>query len=132
MISGATVRCDYCHSKAERVTGREIYHGARPDLFDKVFWRCQPCGAHVGCHPGSDRPIGRLANAELRRAKQAAHAAFDPLWQSGGVRRVKAYAWLARQLGRKEVHIGESDLALCQRIVEICTTKKPGRAYRTA
>lgn len=52
--------------------------------------------------------MGRLANAETRQLKQAAHAAFDPLWKSGSMSRTKAYAWLrdATGLSERECHIG--------------------------
>ncbi len=68
--------------------------------------------------------VGRLANAELRRAKSAAHAAFDPLWQRRPTHRRDAYAWLAEQLGIavRDCHIGEFDLELCRRVVAVCTS----------
>lgn len=34
-------------------------------------------------------PLGRLANAELQRWRNTAHAMFDPLWKSGSMSRVK-------------------------------------------
>ncbi len=121
-----TVICSYCNKPAELVTGKEIYPH-RPDLYPKKFWRCRPCTAYVGCHKPNagygdgTRPLGRLANAELRAAKSAAHAAFDPVWQEGIVRRGSAYAWLADKLGipPKECHIGEFDVEQCKRVVQI-------------
>ena len=64
-------------------------------------------------------PLGRLANAELRRAKSAAHAAFDPLWKSKRMKRRDAYGWLARELGisRDNCHIGMFDIAACRAVV---------------
>jgi hypothetical protein len=115
------MRCHYCGNEAELVTGEAIYPH-RPDLAEKKFWRCVPCKAHVGCHPGTENPLGRLANAELRIAKMAAHAAFDPLWKSGEMKRSKAYAWLSGNLGltKRETHIGWFDVDQCIRVVEVC------------
>lgn len=123
------MRCDYCHRDAELVTGAAIYPH-RPDLFAKYFWRCEPCGAHVGCHPKAKpsgkgglgdgtQPLGRLANAELRRAKSAAHAAFDPLWRSREMKRGDAYAWLADAIGMSgaNCHIGMMDIDACRAVV---------------
>ena len=96
----------------------------RSDLYEKKFWQCQPCDAYVGCHRGTATPLGRLANAELRAAKQKAHAAFDPLWRSNYLQRPmnrdEAYAWLSRQLKlpATECHIGMFDAKLCQKVVE--------------
>jgi len=120
------VTCVYCNEPAELVSGEEIYPH-RPDLFTKKFWRCRPCNAYVGCHKPNigygdgTRPLGRLANAELRAAKSAAHAAFDPVWQEGVVKRGSAYAWLAEKLGiqAKQCHIGEFDVDQCKRVVQI-------------
>jgi hypothetical protein len=72
--------CPYCGDEAGLVTGRQIYP-RRQDLWQKPFWRCGPCGAYCGCHPGSKRPLGFPANAELRRARMLLHEKrIDPLW----------------------------------------------------
>lgn len=116
--------CPYCDAKVQLVGGLAIYPH-RPDLAHKLFYRCWPCDAHVGCHPDTTKPLGRLANAELREAKKAAHAAFDPLWTAGAKKgkRSAAYAWLADALGidGKECHIGMFDVADCRRVVAACT-----------
>lgn len=122
-------RCPYCRCTAEKVTGQVVYPRRR-DLWDKIICRCELCDAWVGCHPGTDVPLGRLADADLRTAKQRAHAAFDPLWkkkmerdQCGkGAARRAGYTWLAEQLGirREDCHIGMMDVALCERVVEVC------------
>lgn len=80
------VCCDYCGRPARLVGGAEVYPH-RPDLSSKRFWLCRPCDAWVGCHPKAEPrrgglgdgtvPLGRLANADLRRAKQRAHAAVE-------------------------------------------------------
>lgn len=112
--------CPYCRKFSEKVTGEKIYPH-RADLHRKVFYECEPCGAYVGCHGGSDKPLGRLANKELREAKKAAHAAFDPIWRSGKKSRGGAYKWLAAQLGISgdDCHIGMFDVNMCKRVVEI-------------
>lgn len=79
--------------------------------------------AYVGCHKGTNKPLGRLANAELRHWKQKAHSAFDPLWQHGRFkgRRKAAYAWLAKEmhLPEAETHIGMFDVSQCKRVIQI-------------
>lgn len=122
----------YCNDPATMVKGDRIYLG-RPDLAHLNFWLCAPCSAWVGCHranPGHGRdgtePLGRLANADLRAAKQRAHAAFDPYWKNGGLARADAYAWLAASLGipKDACHIGLFDLEMCRRVVQICTLRR--------
>lgn len=113
--------CPYCDKRARLASGADIYPH-RPDIFGlhaKPFWQCVPCGAYVGCHPGTRKPLGRLANAALRLAKMRAHEAFDPLWKSGRMGRNEAYGWLTRALGipGSECHIGMFDEAQCAAVV---------------
>ena len=119
--------CPYCGRPAELVDGRKVYPH-RKDLYRLKFWLCsighEP--AYVGCHKGGDgcRPLGRLADAELRAAKSRAHRAFDPLWRDGLFRsRAKAYLWLSHVLGipASETHIGMMDVETCDRVEEIST-----------
>lgn len=121
------VTCPYCTNPAAKITGRELYPHRR-DLYARIFWQCLPCDAYVGCHEGTDKPLGRLADAALRKAKMQAHEAFDALWQFEPQRskaRTEAYKWLATQLGitGKECHIGEFDLTRCQRVVQLVTER---------
>jgi hypothetical protein len=122
------VVCPYCDRPAALVTGAAIYPH-RPDLFGLKFWQCAPCDAYVGCHKAGAHvdgvisdgtlPLGRLANAALRKAKSAAHAAFDPLWKSRSMKRGEAYRWLARELGISSAncHIGMFDIDACRAVV---------------
>lgn len=118
--------CPYCGAHTELVGGREIYP-YRSDLYEKKYYRCKPCGAYVGCHAGTIKPLGRLANAELRKAKMAAHAAFDPIWKTCIMKCGSAYAWLSDKLGinKENCHIGMFNVELCERVVEACTSTPP-------
>lgn len=105
--------CPYCGKNAPLVWGDKVYPH-RPDLHDKRFYLCEPCNAYVGCHKDTNKAFGTLANAELRKARSAAHAEFDPLWQMGYMKRTDAYSWLASELGIpvKQAHIGMMDMDL--------------------
>jgi len=115
-----TVYCPYCGQRAEYVDSAEVYHGHSYGM----CYLCRPCNAYVGVHKGTDKPLGRLANAELRVWKRAAHDAFDPLWQSGQFRgrRNAAYSWLADQmhLPIEKTHIGMFDVRQCKAAIRIC------------
>lgn len=118
------MKCPYCGGEAELSGGHKIYPH-RPDLADLKIWACLPCDAWVGTHKNSPehKPLGRLANAELRAAKRAAHAAFDPLWKSGQMSRKKAYALLSEKMGLtpEETHIGMFDVEQCKSVIILCT-----------
>jgi hypothetical protein len=119
--------CPYCQRQPELVTGEAVYPHL-PELWDGNFYLCRPCGAYVGCHKGTTNALGRLADAELRRAKMAAHKAFDGYWKPLGVQRGAAYRWLAEQLGidRKECHIGLFNVEQCGRVIELVRRQRAG------
>ena len=120
------MKCSYCGEGAKLVTGYEIYPH-RPDLANLKVWSCAPCGAWVGTHKNSPdhKPLGRLANAELRKAKMAAHAVFDPLWKSGRMSRREAYSMLAQRMGisKEQAHIGMFDVDQCKAVVDLFSQK---------
>lgn len=114
------VRCDYCDRAAQYVDSILVYgvsHG--------MIYHCPNCQAWVGVHKGTNRPLGRLANAELRQWKMQAHKHFDLLWQAQGWTRSRAYKWLARKLNisDQQCHIGMMDVAMCKKVVKICKGK---------
>ena len=117
--------CPYCGNKSDGVTGQVVYPH-RPDLHNKWFYRCVPCDAYVDCHPNTKNPLGRLANAELRKYKSMAHRAFDPIWKSKAMKRSDAYKALAAEMRIQpsECHIGMFDIAQCKQVIAICLNGK--------
>lgn len=119
------VYCDYCGRRAEFVDSKVIYGKSYGMIY---LCRCCPGYAYVGVHKGTDRPLGRLADMELRELKKLAHAAFDPLWKEGRFKghRKAAYAWLSEQMGlpQEKTHIGMFDTAQCERVVQICQEER--------
>lgn len=128
-MTDSLVTCAYCGRPAKLVNGAVLFPHL-PHLSTKLFWRCDPCDAHVGCHPGKTEPLGSLANLALRRARTRAHDAFDPVWKrladERGWRLAKAravaYNWLAEQMGmrRGECHIGWMDEEQCEAVELYC------------
>lgn len=127
------VTCAYC-------TGPATFHATSNHLYSRDYgpvWHCDPCKAWVGCHPDG-KPLGRLADAELRSAKMVAHNMFEPLiaakMRRDGCSKSEArnagYAWLAQQLGidRRICHIGMFDEAMCKRVEMVCSSYRVGSA----
>lgn len=118
------VLCPYCGRQAEYVDSAEIYHGVSYGM----IYLCRPCNAYVGVHKGTDKPKGSLADERLRAWRQAAHAAFDPLWKFGRFygRRRAAYQWLAQKTGLppSKTHIGMFDVEQCREAIEICNAER--------
>ncbi|HEY1900740.1 MAG TPA: zinc-finger-containing protein [Steroidobacteraceae bacterium] len=134
--------CPYCTATAVYLpSSAQIYQGRD---YGPV-WCCNVCNAYVGCHPGTNRPLGRLANAELRKWKRAVHHVFDPIWRRRYELRVlddpKYKVWMARggrykQLAQllgipvDQCHIGMFDVPMCKRAVEICQSGQLAAADR--
>ena len=123
------VFCDYCGRRAEFVDSKIVYGRS----YGKIYL-CKHCMAFVGVHKGTDQPLGRLANAELRYWKKEAHAAFDPLWKYGRFKgyRNAAYAWLAERMGLpvEKTHIGMFDVRECKKAIQICRNERSSRYGR--
>lgn len=114
----APCECPYCASPVELVSNAVIY--GKPYGWPLTY-RCVKCWARVGCHPGTDIPLGTLADAATQKARMAAHDAFDPLWKSKGPgARGRAYRLLAKSLGLPVAHISWFDAPTCWRVVELC------------
>jgi glutathione S-transferase len=128
--------CGSCASnKPARLTnGREVYPH-RPDLHDKPIWKCGACGAYVGCHPGTTRPLGTPADKALRDARSMLHDQMvDPLWKTADesadytpeseearqtirtAARHRVYAFLAERLEIKQpdCHVGMFTIEQCR------------------
>lgn len=114
--------CPYCGKPSDLLNGAEVYPH-RPDLADRKFWVCKPCDARVGCHGKGIRPLGTLANAELRGLRRNAHRVFDMLW-ANREHRLKLYEQARKDLGLEDdLHIGEADEELCRRVIEWAESK---------
>jgi len=136
--------CQYCGRDAFLEDSIEAYGR---ELGFQIFL-CRPCEAWVGVHKGTNKPLGTLANKELRDWRKKAHAAFDPLWQKKleirrrqrGADYKKVYArgsgykWLREQMGvpKSNCHIGMFTIEQCQQVIEICRTWRERRGARTA
>lgn len=125
------VICPYCNEPAELIDTQEIYGGKSYGL----AYICWPCDAYVGVHRGTTKPLGTLANFELRKWRNAAHAAFDPIWEerykeyrsvdpnyTKSVARRFCYQQLATLMGisPEECHIAMFDVIQCDEVIELC------------
>lgn len=91
-----------------------------------MMYLCRSCDARVGCHENSRKPLGTMANKELREWRVRAHDHIDPLWKSGELKRAQVYDRLKRSFGR-DIHIGESDIATCQKILTLDLVRRQNK-----
>ncbi len=115
--------CPYCGKTAELVS-EETWYGRVYDKLGRPRWVCWSCDASVGTHPDG-RPLGSLANKELRQARIEAKNRLEQLFPD----RRELYAWLSAQMGlsKRKCHVGMFSLEQCQQVVELCREQSRSR-----
>ena len=105
---------------------------SRPDLHNKNFYVCFDCDASVGCHADTKTPLGSLADATLRAARQRSHVSLNQLMDQEQLSRGEVYRWLASELDitPQRCHIAQFDLETCSRVLAAVHARlgRPGRA----
>lgn len=115
------VICPYCDNGAKLIDSKDYYSNGKSY---GMMYLCKPCDATCGVHKTSNKPLGNLANKELRKLRREAHSLFDPLWQAkirkDGCSKTKArragYKWLAGllQLRPEHCHISWFSNEICK------------------
>lgn len=117
--------CDCCGSGAVVLTkNSEVYRGRSFGYWPFVYL-CKHCGAYVGLHPGTDIPLGTLADKRLRDARKRGKAAFLEILDALDLPREQAYRWLAHKLEipEQECHWGWFGLNRTWRASAICISE---------
>lgn len=108
------MNCPYCGKSAEWVENKEIY--GRNYGKSYMCYLCKSCDAYVGCHENSRKPLGRMANRELREWRKKAKNMFIAEkigdWKNKPKKK-ESYAWLKNLMG-KEFHFGDSTIEECK------------------
>jgi len=120
--------CRYCGGAVRLVSASKVYGpaaAARLGIERQSFYQCQNCNARVGCHPGSTRPLGNLANEALRMKRMETHHVFDSFWKERGMSRTQAYKWMAKKMRLSELaHIGGFEIDRCQKLIKLCEKER--------
>ena len=121
--------CRYCGGAVRLVSASKVYGpaaAARLGIERQSFYQCQNCNARVGCHPGSTRPLGNLANEALRMKRMETHHVFDSFCKERGMSRTQAYKWMAKKMRLSEelAHIGGFEIDRCQKLIKLCEKER--------
>ena len=116
--------CRYCGGVIRLVPAEQVYgtSTARLGLAGEKLYQCQNCNARVGCHKGTTRPLGNVANEALRLKRIETHRVFDDYWRSQQMTRTGAYRWLSQRMRipAKQTHIGGFEMDQCQEVISLC------------
>jgi len=105
--------CPYCKKETVWCENKEVYGKNYGKSY--MIYLCKPCDAYVGCHNNTKRPLGTMANKELRMWRGKAHANIDPIWKSGKMTRKDMYGFLSKTFGF-DIHVAESDIDMCKKL----------------
>ncbi|CDG21018.1 conserved protein of unknown function [Xenorhabdus poinarii G6] len=77
-------------------------------------------------HPGTNIPLGTLADRPTRIARANSKLSFERMRMQRDWERADAYRWLARRLGISfnKCHFGWFDAEMCERAKNMCTRFK--------
>ena len=69
------------------------------------------------------RPMGTMADSNLRNKRIEAHRALDAIWKNGYMTKHSTYIWLQNRLNlrEKDTHIGKFSYYLCEQTIRECT-----------
>ncbi len=124
MRKNKKVYCPYCGAEAKLRPASVVYkeNTLHSDSYLFVCDRYPKCDAYVGVHKDSKRPMGTLANGDLRNKRIQAHKVFDKMWKSGLMTKWQAYKWLQGKfaLNEKQAHIAMFSEYMCDQLINIC------------
>lgn len=132
----ATVKCPYCGAHAMRRPASVVYGEAArvKEGYLYVCSRWPACDAYVSAHLKSGRPMGTLANGELRHKRILAHRALEGFRRHNHMEKWEAYRWLQAKLGlgQEQAHIAMFSEYRCGQVVDLCREPEPVHGRRPA
>lgn len=113
--------CDFCNGPVVKTSNAEIYG---KEFGNGMCYLCRNCKASVGTH-NNGKPLGILANREMRALKKCCHELFDYVWRFGGLTRSGAYTILSEKLGidRKDCHFGHFGIDMLHKSIKVLSDK---------
>ena len=116
------IRCPVCGAMAILKPASEVY--GEPARTDRMYVcsNYPGCRSYVSTYPGTNIPMGTLADGDLRNLRIQAHRKFDEVWKSGIMSRNSAYRWMADYFG---IPLGEAHIAMfgeyrCRELIREC------------
>ena len=116
--------CPYCGGLAGLRPAEYVYgeRNLNPDNYLYVCSGYPSCDSYIGVHKKSMRPMGTLANGDLRHKRIEAHRALNKVVQAGVMTKHGAYIWLQNRLclREKDMHIGMFSEYRCEETIREC------------
>lgn len=114
--------CPHCLGPVSLVSNSAIYRGKEYGKWPYAYL-CGGCKAYVGLHPDTDLPLGVVADAYTREARNTAKQPFMTLVRAVFKHdRNAAYAWLSKATGiePQQCHFAFMDEETAMRVYAVC------------
>ena len=109
MTKQKQIKCPYCHANASLRPASTVYGCGRRSQGKYIYLcdRWPACDAYVSAHSRTHRPMGTLANGDLRHKRILAHRALEHLQKIRHMEKWEVYIWLQSKLGLndRQAHI---------------------------
>ena len=124
MKTNSTI-CPYCKAKAVLRPASTVY-GVSARSAGRHLYVCSnwpKCDAYVSAHRRDKRPMGNLANGDLRHKRILAHKALDEYRKLTHMEKWAVYIWLQGKLGMSEnqLHIAKFSEEMCDQVIALCS-----------
>ncbi len=123
-----SVLCPYCNQQAVLRPANYVY-GISPASTGKHLYVCRnwpKCDAYVSAHRKDLRPMGQLANGELRNRRILAHRALERYRKVTGMNKQELYVWLRTKLYLHidDAHVAKFSLEQCSQVIDLCNNAR--------
>lgn len=119
-VNYSAMRCPYCGAPVVYRSADGIYKENKNNTMLYVCSNYPKCDAYVRVHPGTNTPVGTMADGKLRALRELAHTYFDKLHKSGIMTKDEAYYWLSNLINAplSQAHIGYLGEYYCKQVME--------------
>ena len=126
------IKCPYCGAHAAYRPAAVVYGESTfkksADTYLYVCSRWPSCDTYVSAHKKSKKPMGTLANRELRHKRMLAHQSLNAVGKHYKMEKQDLYIWLQAKMAftEEQTHIAMFSEYRCDQVIALCDqTMKP-------
>lgn len=119
-----SMKCPYCGAPAICRPASIVYGSETIDRKSYLYLcsRWPACDAYVSAHKKDHRPMGTMANGDLRHKRILAHRALQKLQKERHMDKWAVYVWLQAKfnLDKRQAHIAMFSEQMCDQVISLC------------
>ena len=125
--------CPYCNGRSEIRTLESVTGNKEAKGYAFVCKNYPSCDSYVKMNNQTGRPLGTMANKQLRSLRIEAHIQLYRLYADGSMSRDEAYEWMAAVLNipRQDAHIGLFQEYYCRKVIALAKVEYSRRKKRS-